>query len=447
MMQRLLGRALLAALIGFGLTIVAGAGPAASRPAFHARSAATCSDAQFPATRDSANPLALPQSPGADPLHGAHLFVDGPAHGAAAQGIEQLLKVSPARYADSYSWNKFAQSLAPGGYLHAKITGHAALARQVARLSKIASQPETNNVSEFAGGGGPGAIVGQVQKLLCGNLTADPDPHPVAVFSTAFVAPRGKSCPSAAALRRNDSTFKRQIGELVQGTGRHPVVYLVEINSIVGSGCLSKAARAIWDADLRYEIVKLTALPHTVVYLSAGSSDELTPGVTAGLIGGVCVVKGRNACTGLRGFFSNDTHFNWSSHEIAWATKVSHTLGTLIKRQTHTKYVAHFIVNTAQNGRGPKLNRHPAKQGVENLCNPPGRGLGRIPTTDTAPTFDGHRFALLDAFLWTGVPGRSHASNCHRGDAPGGVFFDRFALELAANANQKLGPGFKSQPY
>ena len=59
----------------------------------------------------------------------------------------------------------------------------------------------------------------------------------------------------------------------------------------------------------------------------------------------------------------------------------------------------------------------------------------------------GRRLPLLDAFLWTGVPGRSHNSTCHPGDAPAGVFFTRFALELAANANQELGPGFPSLPY
>src|SRR5205807_9180502 len=144
------------------------------------------------------------------------------------------------------------------------------------------------------------------------------------------------------------------------------------------------------------------------------------------------------------GFFTNDTHFVWSSDEIRWANKV---VGYL-SRISHGHYHAHFVINTAQNGHGPKHNPHPHRQGNENLCNPPGRGIGRLPTGDVHPTDDGLSFGNLDAFMWTGVPGRSHNSNCPNGPwkAPG-VFDPRFALELASGANQKLGPRYPSRPY
>ena len=101
-----------------------------------------------------------------------------------------------------------------------------------------------------------------------------------------------------------------------------------------------------------------------------------------------------------------------------------------------------------QNGQGPKLNPHPAYQGIEYLCNPPGRGLGRRPTGNVNPTFDGHTFNYLDAFLWTGTPGRSHNSDCPGGPwQPAGVFDTRFALELAQHANRQLGPRYPGQPY
>ena len=44
-----------------------------------------CPD-RYPATRNPGNPLLLPQAPGSNPLHGAHFFVDGPAHGAVVGG-------------------------------------------------------------------------------------------------------------------------------------------------------------------------------------------------------------------------------------------------------------------------------------------------------------------------------------------------------------------------
>ncbi len=94
-------------------------------------------------------------------------------------------------------------------------------------------------------------------------------------------------------------------------------------------------------------------------------------------------------------------------------------------------------MNTAQNGRGPKLNPHPVRQGIEDLCNPPGRGLGPRDTTHSG-------FARADALLWTAVPGNS--SGCG-GGPPGGVFYPARAIGLAARANEQLGPGYPSRPY
>jgi endoglucanase len=129
----------------------------------------------------------------------------------------------------------------------------------------------------------------------------------------------------------------------------------------------------------------------------------------------------------VRGFFTNDTHIDWTSKEIKYGQAISKLTGG-----------AHFIVNTAQNGQGPKLNPHPKTQGIEDLCNPPGRGLGPKPTTSTG-------YADVDAFLWTHVPGNS-SGTCNGGPASG-VFWPARAIQLAANANQRLGPGDPSRPY
>lgn len=99
---------------------------------------------------------------------------------------------------------------------------------------------------------------------------------------------------------------------------------------------------------------------------------------------------------------------------------------------------AHFIVNTSQNGNGPLLNRHPSTQGIEDLCNPPGRGLGPQPTTHTG-------FTLADAWLWTSPPGNS-AGTCN-GGPPGGTFWTARAIKLAEQANNRLGPRYPSRPY
>ncbi len=400
--------------------------------------------------RHSANPLDLPVPPGADPLHGAHFFIDGPTHGDAAGGIEQLLGIDPSSYPDSYSWAQFEQDLRSPPW-STKLRRNRGLAREVRLLEKIGDEQETQALSLYSMGGGPGAIFDEVQTLLCGHLTADHTPHTVPVFTTFFVYPNGQFCPPVGAIVANGPTFRRQINELAAGTGRHPVVYLLEIDAVGTSECLSVAARQAWEADLRYEIEKLTGLPHTVVYIEAGSSDEANAAYVVNMLDAICVVSINhhlvNVCAQMRGFYTNDTHLNWSINEIRWAAGVSAGLQKAVLDQTHQRYVAHYVVNTAQNGRGPKLNPDPPVQGSEDECNPPGRGLGRQQTANTAPTYDRHTFRLLDAFLWTGVPGTSYGSQCHPGDAPAGVWFTRYALELAANANQQLGLGFPSQPH
>jgi cellulase/cellobiase CelA1 len=173
------------------------------------------------------------------------------------------------------------------------------------------------------------------------------------------------------------------------------------------------------------------------VYAEAGYSDARPPAWTARRLWQAGVYQ-------VRGFFTNDTHFVWSSDEIGWANRVVSRLS----RISHGGYHAHFVINTAQNGQGPKHNPHPHRQGNENLCNPPRRGLGRLPTGNVHPTSDGLNFRNLDGFIWTGVPGRSHASSCPGGPwKPSGVFDSKFALELALGADQKLGPGYPSHPY
>jgi endoglucanase len=164
----------------------------------------------------------------------------------------------------------------------------------------------------------------------------------------------------------------------------------------------------------------MATLKHAVVYVEGGYSDSNTVPYAARMLKAVDIQK-------IRGFFTNDTHINWTINEIKYGEKISRLVGG-----------THFIVNTAQNGNGPKLNRHPTSQGIEDLCNPPGRGLGPRETTSTG-------YPLLDAFLWTHIPGNSSGS-CHGGPVSGS-FWPARAISLAASANGRLGPKFTSQPY
>jgi endoglucanase len=173
----------------------------------------------------------------------------------------------------------------------------------------------------------------------------------------------------------------------------------------------------IWERYPPYEIGKV-ALPHSVADIEAGYSDGNSVAHTPNILNKIGLGR-------VRGLDTSDTHLNWTINEVNRATKVS--------ARTHG---ARFIVNTNSNGTGPKRNPHPAAQGNEDLCNPPGRGLGPRPTTNTG-------YSLADAWLRTSPHGNS--SGCG-GGPPGGVFSVARELQLAASANPRLGPNCPSQP-
>jgi endoglucanase len=400
-----------------GISVATGAGSAGGPRAQAARPFG-CPDSQYPSARDPSNPLMLRVPPGPDPLTGAHFFIDGPRHGSAAGSIASLLGLDPTRFSDGYSWKRFRRRLQSGD-LHRRLVHDPGLAYKVHLFEKIADQPEAQRFSAFSGGGGPGAILKHVQKIFCHNLKADPGTIPI--ISTYFAHPGVGPCARRYAIEAAVPKFRRWIDELVQGTGRRPVVYLLEVDGFGSSACMARhGSLPDYEQLIRYEIDQVSALPHAVVYMEGGYSDSNPPGYTARALNNVGIAK-------IRGFFTNDTHLNWTIKEVRWAEKVS--------RMTHG---AHFIVNTAQNGNGPKLNPHPRYQGVEDLCNPPGRGLGPRLTTAAG-------FRKLDALMWTHTPGNS-SGHCHGGPDPG-HFWPARALQLAAHANDRLGPSYPSRPY
>ncbi len=356
-------------------------------------------------------------------MRGAPFFVDGPAHGNAAGEIARLLGIDTnvpighylSAFPDSESWNTFlnttvAQKL-PGEPL--------AVRQQVAQLEKMAVEPEAQRISVFSEGGTPSGIGAFTNKLLCHNLTADPGTIPI--ITTYFMHPVLGGCSTSAQINAALPLFRQRIDAIVQATGKRRVVYLLELDGVGSTSCMAQhGSLGAWEKMLRYEVDDMATLPHAVVYVEGGYSDSNTARYAARILNKVDVRR-------IRGFYTNDTHMNWTINEIRY--------GNAISRMTHG---AHFIVNTAENGNGPLLNPHPTTQGVENLCNPPGRALGPLPTTTTG-------YPKVDALLWTFPPGNS-SGPCNGGPASG-VWWPARAIQLSAAANGRLGPGFPSRPY
>jgi hypothetical protein len=404
-------------LLALMLVFVGGRSARAASGGAGARAYAAACGSGHGSYRDPANPLDLPQAPGSNPLTGARFFVDGPRHGEAAGAIAQLLGVDPHRYGDAYSWVRFKASLSHGRFAR-KLAASGTLRWKVQQLEKIADEPEVQRFSVFSMGGGPGKVYDQAVKIFCDNMRADPGS--VAIVNTYFLHPVLHGCPSPAELSAAWPDLRRRVGEVIAATGNRPVVYLLELDAYGSSSCMAhRGDLGQYEALVRYEVDRFATLPHAVVYLEGGYLDSNSASYTARALRHSDIRR-------IRGFYTNDTHLNWTISEVRWANKIA--------RWTHG---ADYIVNTAQNGNGPKWNVDRVHNGNEDLCNPPGRALGPRDTTRT-----GFRFA--DAFMWTHVPGNS--SGCG-GGPPDSVFWVARALGLAARADERLGPHFASDRY
>jgi endoglucanase len=415
-MKRYIAVATIVAATG-ALALLESAGAEAARaagPGPAARPAVAVCPSGLSASRDPANPLALPSPPGSNPLNGAQplFFIQTPKRSPSGQAIAALLGLAPP---DTESWAQFTTSLQSAPLAQA-LASNSELANQVSLLSLIADQPAASRTSSYTAGGAPQAIYGQLSGFLCRVHAVAPNGIPL--LSTYFLLHTGHCSTETPS---DQARFKRRVHAFAAAVADYPTVIFAEEDAVDTSGCMTRKGLAIRKKLLAYEVNVLAKIPHAVVYLDGGTQDANSPRFAARILNAAGIGK-------IRGFFLNATHRNWTSEEVAFGDRIS--------KLTHG---AHFIVNTADNGRGPTLNPHPSTQGVEDLCNPPGSGLGPQPTTVTG-------FPLVDAFEWTAEPGNS-SGHCHPGDPDSGTFGVNLALGLAANANGQLGPGYPSRPY
>jgi endoglucanase len=327
--------------------------------------------APAPFVRDPGNPLGLPATPPAtDPLAGADFFAD-------------YFQSLPGRQA--LAWSAKEPSAA-------------------AKVAVIAREPNTERFGAW-NGPYPGW---DVARYL--SRAAQEEPGRVPMLSTYRVVSghcgRWSDPPSAQAA------YHAWITSLAEGIGSHPAVLFLEMDSLITEGCLSRTGVAVRMHELRDAIDVLSNDPHLVTYLDAGAADALPARVTASLLRRAGVAQ-------IQGFFLNSTHFDWTSKEIAYGEKISRLTGG-----------KHFVINTAENGQGPLRPRHPAKQGNEVLCDPPGRGLGPLPTAHTG-------YRNVDAFAWIANPGVS-GGECQPGAPPSGVFWPALALQLVRHENFRV---------
>jgi Glycosyl hydrolases family 6 len=386
-----------------------------------AHQAAQCSSTDT-GPRNPANPLDTAGFTGTDPLDNAHLFVESPWQygGDAADAIANLVGLGYLSREESGTpipWAQFEQRV---NSMHLS----RATSFKVHELEKIGNYSQAHQFSVYTAGGSGPAIFTQVQNYLCRMKRTDP--AAAAVITTYFIEHSG--CNSG-----NQPNFEAEVNALKAAVGNFPALIFVEEDGIDTICWRSPAAVSGRAALLKYEIDTLSQLPHALLYVEGGTSDADSPAEAARVLNAADASK-------IRGFFTNDTHFNWVYKEIKYGNKVSALTGGL-----------HFVVDTRADGNGPLLNPHPVTQGIEQLCNPPGRALGPRPGASNGQSY-GMFSPNLDGFVWVTSPGESTAPTCQGRSthyAASGIFDENIALGFASRANDRIGPSprFKSSPW
>jgi endoglucanase len=199
--------------------------------------------------------------------------------------------------------------------------------------------------------------------------------------------------------------YREWIAKFARGIGNHKAVVILEPDALPSlTKCLSPD-----DQQLRTELVKFAvhafeSNPLTWVYIDAGHSAWIPAAEMAP----------RLKAAGLDeadGFSLNVSNYRSTPDLLAFGKKLSALVGG-----------AHFVIDTGRNGNG---SADAPIDSEASWCNPPGRALGKPPTTDTGEP-------LCDAFLWIKKPGESDGE-CG-GGPKAGVWWQERAIELAQKA-------------
>ena len=416
--RRLVLMVTIGGLAALGLVAMTSASGASSRA--HAASQCTSSDTS---PRNPANPLDTRGFTGTDPLAGANLFVESPWQfgGDAADAIAKLVGLgwmSREEGGRPMPWSRF-EAKVNSMHLSKRV------AFKVQMLEKIGGYPQAHQFSVYTAGGSGPAIFTQVQNYLCRMQRTTPG---AAADITTYFISHGSGCTPG-----NNPNFDAEVNAVRDAVGNFPALIFVEEDAIDTICWRNPAVVSQREALLKYEIDTLSQLPHALLYVEGGTSDANNPRQVARVLNAVDAYK-------IRGFFTNDTHFNWAYKEIQFGNKVARLTGGL-----------HFVVDTRGDGNGPLKTRNPVKDGNEQLCNPPGRGLGPKPGASDGSSY-GMYSPYLDGFVWATTPGESAKSTCpgrNRHYAASGIFDPNIAIGYASLANDRIGPSprFSSRPW
>ncbi|MBX6168511.1 MAG: glycoside hydrolase family 6 protein [Thermobispora bispora] len=247
----------------------------------------------------------------------------------------------------------------------------------------------------------------------------------------------------------NEQTYRTWIDTIADGIGTGRAVVVLEPNSLTElpgtRNCRmgGQAGMAERYRELGYAVDRLGSLPNTAVYLDGGIkgwpdfADMADRLVKAGVLR-------------ADGFYLNSSDYQDTDSLLRYGERLSRCVylkaagsgsacaDAEIEAVPANASLPHFVIDTSRNGKGVWTPPKGKYADPQPWCNPPGRGVGIRPTTDTGSD-------LADAFLWIRNPGLS-SGRCRRGGpgpedpvykqvAPvGGTWWLDLALDRAKNA-------------
>ena len=293
-----------------------------------------------------AAPAAVPAQAGAqagNPLAGVRLFVDR----------------------DSPSWHQWRAYRRRGQ------------ARKAALVWKIAREPKAIWLGRWTRP--------NFRKKVRRLIVAAKRQGAVPVFTVMRAQSSGCGPGYTAGGPREDARTRAWYRRLARTIGHARVVIAFEPDSLGTIDCHAPSRRDDRLRLLRYGVKALSRRPNTTIYLEAGASDWEPARRTARQLRAIGIAR-------VRGFMLNATHQDWTRANIRHGLAISRRVGG-----------KHFVINTAENGRGPVHYRRANGRRITVWCNPGLRGLGPPPTTSTS-------HPLVDAYLWINRPG--YAQGC-----------------------------------
>ncbi len=254
-------------------------------------------------------------------------------------------------------------------------------------LDKIADQPQALWVGDW------NKDVKRYIEYIIGKTKAD---GTAPIFILYNVPGRDCGQHSKGGLTTSDE-YRRWIRKVAKGAGQEKVVFILEPDALgLLDKCLSKEQQAERLGIIHDAVKVLRQNPNAYVYIDAGHAHWAPAADMADRLK-------RGGIEDAHGFALNVSNYVWDAENIKYGHTVSQMVGG-----------APFILDTSRNGNGQDAKLE--------WCNPPGRRIGKLPTTETGDP-------LIQAYLWLKRPGESDGE-CNGGPKAGAFWLEQ-ALELA----------------